>query len=278
MATLKNTTISGTGSMSLPTGTTSQRPSSSAAGYTRFNSTLNTVEIYNGSIWIASGITNYNKLRMYMDPAQPSSYSGSGPSMVDLINPGVLGWLQNSPTYSSNNGGYITYNGSNQGIRLPGNNLSLNSMTISSWNISTNYSQNGFMFEKTTNGSVNTQYSLFYNSENTIYYRTVGPSVQDLTATTSSVGVVANQWNNIVATFDGVYKKIYVNGKQIAQSAALTGTVTANNTGDAFIGCYGNVAGYFFNGSISATFVANVALSATEVRNHFNALRWRYSI
>jgi hypothetical protein len=278
MATLKNTTINGTGSMSLPAGTTSQRPSVPNAGYTRFNSTLNTAEIYNGSIWISSGITNYNKLRMYMDPAQPSSYSGSGSSMFDLINPGVVGMFQNSPTYSSNNGGYITYNGSNQGIRLPGNNLSLNSMTISSWNISTNYSQNGFMFEKTTNGSVNTQYSLFYNGDGLMYYRTVGPSVQDLTVTSSSVGVVASQWNNIVATFDGVYKKIYVNGKQVTQSAALTGSVTANNTGDAFIGCYGNVAGHFFNGSISATFVSNVAWSATEVRNHFNALRWRYNI
>jgi hypothetical protein len=52
MAQLKNTTISSTAAVQLPVGTTAQRPSSVASGYTRYNSTLNQLELYNGIGWI----------------------------------------------------------------------------------------------------------------------------------------------------------------------------------------------------------------------------------
>ena len=45
-----------TGAMRLPVGTTAQRPSSPSAGDFRYNSTLNNIEFYNGSSFIASGI------------------------------------------------------------------------------------------------------------------------------------------------------------------------------------------------------------------------------
>ena len=156
---------------------------------------------------------------------------------------------------------YLEFDGSDDYIQLAGTNLSLNQMTISSWNYSSNFNQNGFMFEKTTNGSVNTQYSLFYNSSNDIYYRTYGLSTLDLTVNTSTAGVVNNQWNNVVATFDGTIKRIYVNGVLVATSATLSGTVTQNTTGAAFIGIYGG-GGYPFNGRIAQTQIYNRALTA----------------
>ena len=42
---------SSTGGLFLPTGTTAQRPASPVIGQIRFNSTTNTVEVYNGSVW-----------------------------------------------------------------------------------------------------------------------------------------------------------------------------------------------------------------------------------
>ena len=45
-----------TGAMRLPIGTTAQRPTSPSAGDFRYNSTLNNIEFYNGSSFIASGI------------------------------------------------------------------------------------------------------------------------------------------------------------------------------------------------------------------------------
>jgi hypothetical protein len=45
----------GTGGFAPPTGTTAQRPATPAAGVTRWNSTLNYSEQYNGSVWQPRG-------------------------------------------------------------------------------------------------------------------------------------------------------------------------------------------------------------------------------
>lgn len=47
-----NASINGTGFFRLPSGTTAQIPTSNTAGYIRFNTTTNAVEIYNGTIWL----------------------------------------------------------------------------------------------------------------------------------------------------------------------------------------------------------------------------------
>jgi hypothetical protein len=196
---------------------------------------------------------------------------------TDVSGNGINGTLTNGPVYSSSNQGFFTFDGSNDGVLLPGSSaLSLNTMTISSWNFSANYNQSGFMFEKTTNGSVNTQYSLFFAGDNTIYYRTIGLSTQDLLVSTSFVN--NSQWNNIVATFDGNIKRIYINGVLRATSASLTGTVTANTTGASYIGIYGSFAGYPFNGRISSTLIYNRALTESEILYNFTSMRGRYGI
>jgi len=51
MAQLKNTTINDTSNLSLPSGTTAQRPSSPNPGMIRYNTTLNDTEYYDGVAW-----------------------------------------------------------------------------------------------------------------------------------------------------------------------------------------------------------------------------------
>lgn len=220
-----------------------------------------------------------NSLVFHVDAADIKSYSKSGTVWNDRSGKKNNGTLVNGVGYHSGNGGSLVFNGANnRGVQVAGTNLSLNQMTISSWNYSTNYNQNGFMFEKTTNGAVDTQYSLFYNGNNTIYYRTKGLSTEDLGVNTTLAGVINNQWNNIVATFDGVNKKIYVNGivKQI--SATLTNTITQNTTGPAYIGVYGNFGGYFFNGKIAQTHIHNRALSSQEIIENFDTTKSKFNL
>lgn len=217
-------------------------------------------------------------LVLNLDAANSSSYPGSGATWFDISGNSINGTLTNGPVFNSGNGGYFTLDGSNDGVSLPGAAaLSLNTMTISCWNFSSDYNQNGFMFEKTTNGSVNTQYSLFFNSGNAIYYRTYGLSTTDFTLTTTG-NINNNQWNNVVATFDGTNKRIYTNGTLRSTSAALTGTVTANTTGQSYVGIYGSFAGYPFNGGVSVVNIYNRALSDAEISFNFNVLRGRYGI
>jgi hypothetical protein len=220
-----------------------------------------------------------NGLVLCLDAADKRSYPGTGTTWFDRSGGGSNGTLVNGVGYNSGNGGSLVFNGvNNRGVEITGTNLSLNQMTISSWNYSTNYEQTGFMFEKTTNGTVNTQYSLFYNTSSVIYYRTIGLSTQDLAVNTIAAGVINSQWNNIVATFDGVNKKIYVNGILKGTSANLTNTITQNTTGPAYIGVYGNFAGYFFNGNIAQTHIYNRALTAQEIKQNFNASKSKFGL
>lgn len=217
-------------------------------------------------------------LVLHLDAANKASYPGSGSTWYDLSGNQSNGTLTNISGYSANNRGYFIFNGSNSGVSLSGANFSLNHMTISSWCFSRSFAQNGFLFEKTTNNTVNTQYSLFFNqSDYRIYFRTYGLSTTDLSVNTYSAGVYNNRWNQITATWDGSNKKIYVNGK-LAVSQSNSGTVTQNNTGLAYIGIYGNFAGYPFNGNISSTMVYSRALSEEEVFNNFDTTRVRYGL
>ena len=47
-----NVALPGTGSMVLPSGTTAQRPATATAGMSRYNTTTNVMEYYNGTAWV----------------------------------------------------------------------------------------------------------------------------------------------------------------------------------------------------------------------------------
>jgi hypothetical protein len=51
--TQSNPILPGTGSVTLPSGTTGERPGTPTAGEMRFNSTTSMVEYYNGTIWVS---------------------------------------------------------------------------------------------------------------------------------------------------------------------------------------------------------------------------------
>ena len=179
----------------------------------------------------------------------------------------------NNLTYNSNN--IFSFNGSSSWIELPTSSLfDSQAITMESWNNPTATSQNGFLFEK---GQVNTQYSNFYYSDGTFYFRTMGLSSQDLTFASSSY-ITANKWNHVVCTVGNGTKVVYVNGNIVAQATGVTGTMPTGQTNQ-YVGKYGSGANqYTFSGSIAVSKVYNRALTASEIQQNFNALRSRFSI
>jgi len=214
-------------------------------------------------------------LIMHIDSANPHSYPGSGTAINDLSGNSINGTLKNGPVFNSGNAGHIAFDGTNDYIILPvASVLSVNYHTISSWNYSTEFNQYGFMFEKTSNGLVNTQYSLFLNASNQLYYRTYGLSNVSTTLSISA-NYTNSMWTNTVATYDGSNKKIYINGV-LKLTTAATGTVTQATTGTSIIGAYGSGTGYLFNGKIAQTSVYSRALTAAEVLQNYNATKTRF--
>jgi len=133
MATLKNTTINDTGHLTLPSGTTAQRPSP-AAGMIRHNSNTNSVEWYTGGGWVTvtqpvsvqPGVISTNLL-VHLDAGNTSSYSGSGTVWSDLSGNGNHFNVVAS-AYNSSGPKYMDFNGS-YGCAKNGGDISLSDST-----------------------------------------------------------------------------------------------------------------------------------------------------
>lgn len=211
--------------------------------------------------WILVG----NPSKPAMNPLAWVYENNDGNSAVAVVGLG-------NPSATNN---YFTFDGSSNYIIMPNDTAFDNqTITMESWSYPTSVTQNGFLFEK---GTVNTQYSNFYNSDGTFYFRTMGLSSQDLTFYGPSY-VTANAWNHIVCTYSSGTKSIYVNGALVAQQTGLTGTISTNSSGMS-IGVYGGYSGgrgYWFSGRIAVSKFYNIALTTAQVQQNFAAQRGRF--
>jgi len=137
-------------------------------------------------------------------------------------------------------------------------------LTISAYVYSSNYNQNGFIFEK---GPVNSQYSLFFEGSN-INFRTypAGSSGYDnFYINSASIGISNNTWHFISATYDGTYKRVYVDGV-LKASQQYTKTLRTGQVGQ-IIGAYGGTGShsYYFNGNIDELRVWDHARTQFEI-------------
>jgi hypothetical protein len=217
-----------------------------------------------------------NGLALYIDAANVKSYPGTGTTWSDLSGNGNNGTI-NGATYDSSNNGRFLFDNTNDVVTIP-NSASLNpttGLTIASWVIFDADSQD-FIFEK---GNVNTQFSLFSHSTDIVFrtFHSGDTSYHTQGLSKSSVGVINGQWHNIVGSWNGTTKTIYVDGV-LRNSVSKSGSLVTTTPG-ASVGRFGGTtAGYWFGGSISSVSVYNKGLSESEIQQNFEALRGRYGI
>lgn len=97
MATLKNVTISDTGFLRLPSGTTAERPASPVAGQIRYNTTIAANEFYNGTTWVpvveptvgatsqGGVITNAGGYRIHTYTSGTGTFTPARDGVVDVL-------------------------------------------------------------------------------------------------------------------------------------------------------------------------------------------------
>lgn len=165
--------------------------------------------------------------------------------------------------------GAMNFNGSSY-IGVPDSTVFNNqTLSISAWVQLSALNQNGFIFEK---GTVNTQYSLFFEGDN-LCFRTqpTAGGYHSQYLNTASLGITyTNAWYHLTATYDGSYKRVYVNG--VLKSEVAWSGILNTNPGGEWIGVFGGGA-YLFNGKISDLRVYNRALSATEISTLYGAYK-----
>jgi hypothetical protein len=232
------------------------------------------MSIYGGPDIVTDGLV------FDMDFGSSKCYTGSGTACTDISTSNLSGELVNSPPYSSStNNKFFSFNGTTNSrlIRIPNSTiLDTQTPSVEVWIKTNATTQSGFWFEK---GVVNSQYSLFQES-NTIYWRqNFGTFNQLITTTTVLAGINTSSWFQVVGTFITGSRKLYVNGT-LKNSDSQTGTIATNNGGMS-IGVYGGYAGsrgYYYNGDIAIVRVYNKALSDSEVLTNYNSLKGRFGL
>ena len=212
-------------------------------------------------------------LVLNLDVGNPYSYGGAGTTVYDVSNT-ALSWTTNNTTYNSDPIKYFSYNGSSSWLQSSTSTAyDSQTITMECWCYPNTLSQEGFLFEK---GSVNTQYSMFFESitNPNFVFRTMGTVSNQSLSFNVNTYLTVSAWNHIVCTYNGSSKISYVNGVQVANVAA-SGTLPTGQVNQ-YIGRH--TGGYFFNGRIAESRVYNIALSAAQVLQNYNATKGRFGL
>ena len=209
-------------------------------------------------------------LIMHLDAANSSSYSGSGTTWSDLSGNGNDGTLTNGPTFSTDNGGAIVFDGSNDYV----NTINLNSytnLTIEMWiyegrdiaNLSS-----GEADILTYNGTGSGGSFTFSDNSFGVKFRTDGNGNAGRKVDITSVPA-QNQW----------YRFCYIkNGSLWLDETEYTNFSGSENTyNDLDIGRSRTDINQFLNGKVSNVRVYNKSLSAAEVHQNYDALKLRFT-
>ncbi len=174
----------------------------------------------------------------------------------------------------------MSFDGSDDYVEV-GNDASLditNALTVSAWvkrSSATNYGH--VVVRPTSDDAWNPpeiSYGLEYSGVSDDIALVLGYSDDTLNYTTATTPG-DNVWFYVVGTYDGVNRKIYINGVE-EDSVAETKTLKAT-TADLYIGIENTIGAYPFNGLIDEVRLYNRSLSSSEISNIFYRDSLRYN-
>ena len=219
-------------------------------------------------------------LVLALDAANKKSYPGTGTTWTDLSGNGNNGTLYNSPTFDSNNGGNLAYDGLNTYAK--GTEIQPNRFTLSTWFKATGVPSNNDSVGATLFCN-NPQYYLNkfqFGISHSWLDQTVIFIVQNVQATTAGLTALQNTLYNAVGTYDGFTLKVYINGVLLKTVASTTDPVYPNSGDTSFrIGMWGYSSfTRNFNGNIYQTYLYDRALAADEILQNYNATKLRFGL
>ena len=223
-------------------------------------------------------------LALALDAGNTKSYPGSGTTWNDLSSNGNNGTITNA-TFNSD--GYFAFDGSSDYISFASASelqfLNRDPYSLEVWmyvdsNPFGSQSYTGIFNREDSSGGSRDGYNLWLHGNDVNY---VNLSSERFTSGTqngvSKVYINAdflNMWHHIIVTYDGTNIKLYRNAEEVSSN---TNTLNITNTTKALeIGRRGTSS--YFNGKLNGQKIYNKALSASEIKQNFNALRGRFGI
>jgi hypothetical protein len=213
-------------------------------------------------------IVRDSSLVLELDAADKNSYPGSGTVWRDLSGNNKSGSLTNGPTFSSDGGGSIVFDGTNDYINTSLN-IDANPNTICAWCYPTAItSTNGYGVVLTDNGGWDKGFEI----NNSLWQIHTGNNIV-------STGVLAtvNAWQHGCLSYTNSATKFYVNGVLIWTGAAPVASAGSNvEIGRA--NYLGGAGSRFFVGRISIVNIYNRELSSTEITQNYNEQKSRFGL
>ena len=207
-----------------------------------------------------------------VDFGNTKSYTEEASTVYDISSTRSSGAVVSAPTFNSDNGGYLDFDGTDDYVNfradLNGPNLTLSTITASAWvnfDTATWVMGNGAQFRIRLQGT-----------KVGFWIRELGNgSTNELQSSTSTMST--GEWGNIVGTYDGTDQKIYHNGVEVATTNPGLGFLDEGSNNFALGKSYFSST-HFFDGKLSVAKIYNRALTAAEIKQNFNALRGRFGI
>jgi hypothetical protein len=214
-------------------------------------------------------------LVLYLDAANRRSYPGSGTAWADMSGNNYTNTLRNSPTFSGDNGGIITFNGSTQytdssvGLIDPTTNW-----TVNVWYKTAGSSILGPLLVR-GNLAETYQWRCELDSTGKIRFLMRNPSDQSVLGTTATNNT---GWRMATFTNNSNLVTVYLDARP-ENSGTITNLTNSNIGTNAVIGRLGDSVGpYYFNGSVAIVQVYSRILSTQEILQNFNAQRSRFGL
>jgi len=207
-------------------------------------------------------------LVFYLDAGFTSSYPRSGITWYDLSGDNN-GTLTNGPSYNSDNGGGIVFDGTDDYVSLSNYTLN-NNFTYGIWVMRNGNGDQGTRGIVISNAA--TYIDVGFNG-GIMFSLILSNGSQNLTTYGSMVPI--GQWAYYTATYNQENAILYLNGVQIASNNYSLGV---GRIGSTFrIGSFDG-GSYHLNGKIAIAQVYNKALTAAEVIRNYDAQKTRFGL
>jgi hypothetical protein len=201
----------------------------------------------------------------------------SGGGWADLTGNSNHGELINGPTFNSNGGGSLIFNGINSTIQIP-------NTTSTTFSANQPYTFEYFIYPEDTvnltNGGIFSKDNFFNKYAHLSFSDSLNVYQEqtDATITYTATNFFLNRqntWVHVVVTYDSSIIRSYRDGKFFGQSSS--GKTCNANSHPIYIGSNAGTQ-YFFLGRMANFRMYNRTLSLEEVQQNFNSARGRFGI
>jgi hypothetical protein len=232
----------------------------------------------------------FDGLKIWYDLSQLISYPTTGTVLTDLTGNLETGTLLNGPTFSTTNGGCLTFDRSDDVVHGTSTTNSLfapaTGFTIGSWvypefttddfnntQIGANIAGRG---NPTSGGDFTFILGLAYGSFGVGSVRGI-VYMYDMLNSFGTIGTTNrwtnNAWNFIMAGHSGTTVKIWINGTHIGTITGIQSVYRNYTTHKYILGMAGANSLYKYRGKIASSFAYNRLLTDAEVLQNYNATR-----